>query len=208
MEDVLDLYAEPYDRRRPVVCFDELPVQLVAEVRAPLPAAPGRGAREDYEYKREGVVNAFVLCEPRRGWRHLTVTAQRCKTDFARQMQWLIDVGFPRAVLIRLVLDNLSTHTPEALYETFPPAEARRILRRLAFHYTPKHGSWLNMAEIEWSILTRECLGRRIPTAAGLATELAAYERRRNRAAEPIRWQFTNEKARVKLHRLYPSNPS
>ena len=123
-------------------------------------------------------------------------------------MRWLVDVGFPRATRIRLVLDNLSTHTPEALYETFAPAEARRLLRQLEFHYTPKHGSWLNMAEIELSILTRECLGRRIPTSTALACALAAYERRRNRAAEPIRWQFTNEKARVKLHRLYPSNPS
>jgi DDE superfamily endonuclease len=208
MEDVLDLYAAPYDRRRPVVCFDELPVQLVAEVRAPLGAAPGRVAREDYEYRREGVANVFVCCEPLRGWRHLAVTAQRCKPDFAGQMQWLVDVGFPKAAVIRVVLDNLSTHTPEALYETFPAAEARRILRRLEFHYTPKHGSWLNMAEIELSVLTRECLGRRIPTPAALAAELAAYERRRNGAAEPIRWQFTNEKARVKLHRLYPSNPS
>jgi len=207
MEDVLDLYAEPYDRRRPVVCFDEMPVQLVSEVRAPMPAAPGRGAREDYEYQREGMANTFVLCEPLRGWRHLSVTAQRCKADFARQMQWVVDVGFPRALLIRLVLDNLNTHTPEALYETFAPAEARRILRRLEWHYTPKHGSWLNIAEIELSILTRECLGRRIPTPVALAAELAAYERRRNTAAEPIRWQFTNEKARVKLHRLYPSNP-
>ena len=208
MEDVLDLYAEPYDRRRPVVCFDELPVQLVSDVRAPLAAAPGRVAREDYEYKREGVANVFVLGEPLRGWRHLTVTAHRCKGDFARQMQWLVDVGFPTAALIRVVLDNLSTHTAAALYETFAPAEARRILRRLEFHYTPTHGSWLNIAEIELSILTRECLGRRIPTPDALATELAAYERRRNRAAEPIRWQFTNEKARIKLHRLYPSNPS
>lgn len=208
MEDVLELYAAPPDRRRPVVGFDELPVQLVAEVRAPLAAVPGRVAREDYEYARAGTANVFVLCEPLRGWRHLTVTAQRCKADFAAQMRWLVDVGCPTATRIRLVLDNLSTHTDAALYETFPPAEARRILQRLEFHYTPKHGSWLNIAEIELSVLTRECLGRRIPSAEALTAELAAYERRRNRAAEPIRWQFTNEKARVKLHRLYPSNPS
>jgi len=208
MEDVLELYAEPYDRRRPVVCFDELPIQLVAEVRAPLAAAPGRVAREDYEYARAGTANVFVLCEPLRGWRHLTVTARRCKPDFAAQMRWLVDVGCPKAARIRLVLDNLSTHTPEALYESFPAPEARRLLRRLEFHYTPKHGSWLNMAEIELSILTRECLGRRIATSTALAGELAAYERSRNRAAEPIRWTFTNEKARVKLRRLYPSNPS
>jgi hypothetical protein len=208
MEDVLDLYAEPYTRRVPVVCFDELPVQLVADVRPPLEAAPGRVAREDYQYARAGVANVFVLCEPLRGWRHLSVTARRCKGDFARQMQWLVDHGCPRAPTIRVVLDNLGTHTPAALYDTFPPAEARRLLRRLEFHFTPKHGSWLNIAEIELSVLTRECLGRRIPTPEALATELAAYERRRNRAAEPIRWQFTNEKARLKLHRLYPSNPS
>jgi hypothetical protein len=208
MEDVLDLYAEPYDRRRPVVCFDELPVQLVSEIRAPLAAAPGRVRREDYEYQREGVANVFVLGEPLRGWRHLSVTARRCKSDFARQMQWLADVGYPKAVVIRVVLDNLNTHTDAALYETLPAAEARRLLRRLEFHYTPKHGSWLNMAEIELSILTRECLGRRIPTPEALAAELSAYERRRNRAAEPINWRFTNDKARIKLHRLYPSNPS
>jgi hypothetical protein len=183
-------------------------VQLVSDARPPLAAGPGRVAREDYEYHREGVANVFVHCEPLRGWRHLSVTARRCKSDFAAQMRWLVDVGFPRATVIRLVLDNLSTHTAAALYEAFPPAEARRIVRRLEFRYTPKHGSWLNMAEIELSILTRECLGRRIRTAATLATELAAYERRRNRAAVPIRWRFTNEKARVKLHRLYPSNPS
>lgn len=207
MEDVLDLYAEPYVRRFPVVCFDELPVQLVADLRPPLAAAPGRVAREDYQYARAGVANVFVLCEPLRGWRHLSVTARRCKGDFARQMQWLVDHGCPRATTIRVVLDNLGTHTPEALYDTFPAAEARRVLRRLQFHFTPKHGSWLNIAEIELSVLTRECLGRRLATPEVLATELAAYEHRRNRAAVPIRWQFTNEKARVKLQRLYPSNP-
>jgi len=208
MEDVLDLYAEPYDRRRPVVCFDELPVQLVAEVRLPLGATPGRVAREDYEYRRAGVANVFVHCAPLRGWRHLAVTEQRCKRDFAAQMQWLVDVAFPQATRIRLVLDNLSTHTPEALYATFPAPEARRLMRQLEFHYTPKHGSWLNIAEIELSIPTRECLGRRLPTRIALATELAAYEQARNRTADPIRWTFTNEKARAKLHRLYPSNPS
>ena len=177
MEDVLDLYAEPYARARPVVCFDELPVQLVAEVRGPIAAAPGRVAREDYEYRRAGVANVFVLCEPLRGWRHLTVTAHRCKGDFARQMQWLVDHGYPKATVIRLVLDNLSTHTPEALYETFPPAEARRILRRLEFHFTPKHGSWLNIAEIELSILTR------VPTPAHPNARDARRRTRRIRAS-------------------------
>ena len=206
MEDVLELYAEPYDATRPVVCFDELPVQLVAEVRAPLAAVPGRVARQDYEYRRAGVANVFVCCEPLRGWRHLTVTAQRCKPDFARQMQWLVDVGFPDAVRVRVVLDNLRTHTAAAVYETFAAPEARRLLRRLEFHFTPPHGSWLNMAEIELSVLTRECLGRRIPTTEALTSILGAYERRRNDAAQPIRWTFTNEKARLKLRRLYPSN--
>lgn len=207
MEDVLDLYAEPYDPARPVVCFDELPVQLVAERRAPLPGRPGTPARYDYEYTRAGVANLFVFCEPKRGWRHLTVTAQRCKTDFAEQMRWLVTEGFPTATTIRVVLDNLRTHTWEALYERFPPEEARRLVRTLEFHYTPKHGSWLNIAEIEWSIVSRECLARRIPTPEVLATEIAAYQARRNTAAQPIEWRFTCDKARLKLHRLYPSNP-
>lgn len=207
MEDVLDLYAEPYDPARPVVCFDELPVQLVAERRAPLPGCPGTPARYDYEYTRAGVANLFVFCEPKRGWRHLTVTAQRCKPDFAEQMRWLVTEGFPTATTIRVVLDNLRTHTWEALYERFPPEEARRLVRTLEFHYTPKHGSWLNIAEIEWSIVSRECLARRIPTPEVLATEIAAYQARRNTAAQPIEWRFTCDKARLKLHRLYPSNP-
>jgi hypothetical protein len=207
MEDVLDLYAEPYDPRRPVVCFDELPVQLVAERRAPLPPRPGCPARSDYEYTRAGVANLFVCCEPKRGWRHLTVTAQRCKTDFAHQMRWLVTEGFPTATVIRVVLDNLRTHTWEALYETFPAEEARRLVRTLEFHYTPKHGSWLNIAELEWSIISRECLVRRIPTPEVLATEIAVYQTRRNAAAQPIEWRFTCDKARLKLHRLYPSTP-
>ena len=207
MEDVLDLYAEPYDPARPVVCFDELPVQLVAERRAPLPSRPGAPARYDYEYARAGVANLFVFCEPKHGWRHLTVTAQRCKTDFAEQMRWLVVEGYPAATTIRVVLDNLRTHTWEALYERFPPEEARRLVRTLEFHYTPKHGSWLNIAEIEWSILSRECLARRIATPEILAAEVAAYQIRRNTAAQPIEWTFTCDKARLKLHRLYPSTP-
>jgi hypothetical protein len=205
MEDILDLYAEPYDRRRPVVCFDELPVQLVSEVRAPLTAVPGRVAREDYEYKREGVANVFAFGEPLRGWRHLCVTAHRCKADFALQMRWLVDVGFPRALLIRLVLDNLSTHTPAALYETFPAAEARRILRRIEWHYTPTHGSWLNMAEIELSVLERQCLDRRIGDPETLRQETAAWAGERNQRAAKMEWQFTTADARIKLKHLYPS---
>jgi hypothetical protein len=207
MEDVLDLYAAPYDAARPVVCFDKLPVQLVAERRAPLPARPGCPARYDYEYTRAGVANRFVLCEPKRGWRQLTVTAQRCKTDFAEQRRWLVVEGFPTATVIRVVFDNLRTHTWEALDERFPPDDARRLVRTLEFHYTPKHGSWLNIAEIEWSVVSRECLARRIPTADALAAEVASYQSRRNALAQPIEWRFTCDKARLKLHRLYPSNP-
>lgn len=207
MEDVLDLYTAPYDATRPVVCFDELPVQLVRERRGAWPAAPGQSRRVDYEYTRAGVANLFVIVEPRRGWRHLAVTAHRAQGDFARQMQWLVDEAYPTAAMIRVVLDNVNTHSWAALYETFAAAEARRILQRLEWHYTPIHGSWLNIAEIELSILSRECLAsRRIPTAAHLARDVALYETRRNAAAVPIEWGFTCDKARLKLHRLYPSN--
>jgi transposase len=207
MEEVLDLYAEPYHARRPVVCFDEVPVQLIGERRAPLPMRPGTPERIDYEYIRQGTCNVFVLVNPLRGWRHLTVTERRANADFAHQMRWLVDEGYPNAIRIRVVLDNLSTHKPEALYETFPPAEARRLLRLLEFHYTPLHGSWLNMAELELSVLARQCLAQRIPDIPTLCTVLAAYEARRNADKATITWQFTNEKARIKLHRLYPSNP-
>jgi len=205
MEDLLDLYAEPYDPQQPVVCFDELPVQLVGEKRPPLPARPGTPVRDDYEYRREGMTNVFAIVEPQRGWRHLTVTAHRCQADFATQMRWLVDEGYPTAPRIRVVLDNLSTHTAAALYETFAPAAARRLLRRLEWHYTPTHGSWLNMAEIELSILPRECLAPRIPTPEQPTPVLAAYEARQNAAARPIDGRVTVDKARVKRHRLYPS---
>jgi transposase len=207
MEDVLDLYAEPYDPAFPVVCFDEVPVQLIGEKRTPLPMRPGRPMRIDFEYIRHGTCNVFVMVEPLRGWRHLTVTDHRANPDFAAQMRWLVDEGYPNAPRIRVVLDNLSTHKPAALYETYPPAEARRIVRKLEFHYTPLHGSWLNMAELELSVLARQCLDQRIPTAERLSEVIASYELRRNAATATITWQFTNEKARVKLHRLYPSNP-
>jgi hypothetical protein len=207
MEDVLDLYAEPYDPACPVVCFDEVPVQLIGETRAALPMRPGTPERIDYEYVRHGTCNGFVLVEPLRGWRHLTVTAHRATADFAAQMRWLVDDAYPQAERIRVVLDNLSTHKPAALYETYPPAEARRIVRKLEFHYTPKHGSWLNMAELELSVVARQCLDQRIPTAERLREVLARYEARRNAAKATITWQFTNEKARIKLQRLYPSNP-
>jgi hypothetical protein len=205
MEDVLDLYAEPHDPARPVVCFDELSKQLVAEARAPLPAEPGRPERFDYEYERRGTANLFLACQPLAGWRHVAVTDRRTKHDFAEQMRELVDVHFPDADKIRVVLDNLNTHTPAALYEAFPAAEARRIARKLDFRHTPVHGSWLNMAELEFSMLARQCLGRRIPDRATLATEVAAWAAARNERRATIRWQFTVEDARSKLHRLYPS---
>jgi hypothetical protein len=205
MEDVLDLYEAPYNARRPVVCFDESPKQLIAEVRTPLPMQPGRLQIYDSEYTRNGMRNLFLFCEPKGGWRHIHVTEQRTMHDFAREMQWLSDVAYPHAEVIRVVLDNLNTHKPASLYETFVPEEARRILKRLEFHYTPKHGSWLNMAEIEFSVLGRECLDRRIPSAEVLEREIAAYEQERNRTKATINWRFTNQDARTKLDRLYPS---
>jgi DDE superfamily endonuclease len=205
MEDVLDLYAEPHDPKRPWVCFDETSKQLVAETRTPLPMEPGQPERFDYEYERNGTANLFLLCQPLAGWRHVAVTDRRTKHDFAEQMQALVDVHFPDAETIRVVLDNLNTHTPAALYEAFPAAEARRIAKKLEFHYTPVHGSWLNMAELEFSMLARQCLGRRIPDRATLETEVATWQAARNEQRATIRWQFTVEDARSKLHRLYPS---
>jgi transposase len=205
MEDVLDLYAEPYDARRPQVCFDESPVQLVSEVRHPLPPRPGQPACYDYEYRREGTANLFLFVQPLRGWRQVNVTARRTASDFARQMQEVVDVHFPQAEMIRLVVDNLNTHTPAAFYETFAPAEARRLTRKLEFHYTPKHGSWLNMAECEFAALTKQCLARRVPTVAILRREIAAWQARRNRANTLINWRFATADARVKLQRLYPA---
>lgn len=205
MEEVLDLYAEPYDPKQPKVNFDETSKQLIAETRAPLPAQPGQPERYDYEYKRKGTRNLFLFCEPQAGWRHIAVTEQRTMQDFAQQMKWLVDERYPEAEVVRVVLDNLNTHKVASLYETFPPAEARRIAKKLEFHHTPKHGSWLNMAEIEFSVLQRHCLNRRISDEAALRHELAAYEVRRNAARATIEWRFTVQEARVKLHRLYPS---
>jgi hypothetical protein len=205
MEDVLDLYAEPYNPKRPKVNFDESSKQLIGETRAPLPAQPGQAARFDYEYKRHGTCNLFLFCEPQAGWRHVAVTEQRTMPDFAHQMKWLVDERYPEAEVIRVVLDNLNTHKPASLYETFPPAEAHRLRQKLEFHYTPKHGSGLNMAEIELSVFARRCLQRRSATAATLNRELAAVEATRNAAQATINWQFTTTDARVKLHRLYPS---
>jgi transposase len=205
MEDVLDLYAEPYDGRRPQVCFDESPVQLISATRSPLPTRPGQPLRYDYEYRREGTANLFLCVQPLRGWRHVNVTGHRTKSDFAVQMQELVDVHFPEAEMIRLVVDNLNTHTPAALYETFAPAAARRITRKLEFHYTPKHGSWLNMAECEFAVLAEQCLDRRIPNIATLCQEITAWQAARNRAKTRINWRFHTTDARITLKRLYPS---
>ena len=206
MEDVLDLYAEPYDPQRPVVCFDETSTQLLAETRPALPMQPGRVRRQDYEYRREGTRNLFLACEPLRGWRHVSVTQRRTREDFADQMRWLVDEAYPEAPVVRIVLDNLNTHRPASLYQAFPAAEARRIAKRLEFHHTPKHGSWLNMAEIEFSVLARSCLKKRVPDEATLCREIQALERERNAAQSTINWRFSIQDARTKLHRLYPSN--
>ena len=205
MEDVLELSAEPDDVRRPQVCFDESPVPLISETRHPLPARPGQPARYDYAYRREGTANLFLLVQPLRGWRHVNVTAHRTKPDFAVQMQELVDVHFPEADVIRLVVDNLNTHTPAALYETFAPAEARRITRKLDFHYTPKHGSWLNRAECECAVLTEQCLERRIPHIAMLYQEITAWQAARNLNKAKINWRCNTTDARITLQRLYPS---
>ena len=206
MEDVLDLYAEPYDVDRPVVCFDETSTQLLAEVRAPLPAQPGRPRRQDYEYRRGGTRNLFLFCEPLAGWRHVAITDRRTMQDFAHQMRWLVDTAYPDAPVVRVVLDNLNIHRMASLYETFPAAEARRIVKRLEFHHTPKHASWLNMAEIEFSVLSRDCLRGRHGDEAALVGAIDAYEARRNTAKAIIDWRFSTQDARSKLHRLYPCN--
>jgi transposase len=204
MEDVLDLYAEPPDPARPVVCLDESPVQLIGEVREPIPAAPGQIERVDYEYRRNGTLNLFVAVDANRPWRKVSVTERRTAQDYAERLRELVDVDFPDAACIRVVQDNLSTHTPGALYETFPAPEAHRILERLEFHDTPKHASWLNMVEIEIGVLKGQGLDRRIDHPAALAREIAAWQRRRNAAGARVKWMFTTEKARAKMGRAYP----
>ncbi len=204
MEDVLDLYAEAPDPKRPVVCFDESPVQLIGEVRQPIPAEPGQLERYDYEYRRKGTVNLFICLDAHRSWRKVKVTERRAAEDYAQCMRELTDTHYPDAERIRVVQDNLSTHSAGALYEAFPPAEARRILRRLEFHYTPKHASWLNMVEIEIGVLRGQCLDRRIDDPKRLVGEIAAWERHRNAAGDRIKWMFTTDKARVKMGRAYP----
>ena len=204
MEDVLDLYAEPPDSKRPVVCFDESPIQLIGETRQPIPAMPGQLERYDCEYKRNGTANLFILLDVHRSWRRVKVTDSRAAVDFAACMRELCDVHFPKAERIRVVLDNLSTHSAGALYQAFPAGEARRMLRRLEFHYTPKHASWLNMVEIEIGVLRSQCLDRRIATKARLIAEVAAWERHRNASGARIQWMFTTYKARAKMGRAYP----
>jgi hypothetical protein len=205
MEEVLDLYATAYDPKRPKVNFDESNKQLIKEIRRSLPCRPGRLARFDYEYERNGTCNLFLFVEPQAGWRHVQSTERRTMLDFAHQMKWLVDERYPEAEIIEVILDNLNTHKPASLYEAFEPSEARRILRKINFHYTPKHGSWLNMAEIELSILQRQCLDRRIPDEPTLKQELSAWEERQKEQKETIDWQFSLENARTKLKRLYPS---
>jgi transposase len=204
MEDVLDLYAEVPDLKRPVVCFDESPTQLIGEVRQPIPAMPGQLERYDCEYRRNGTVNLFVFLDAHRPWRTVKVTDTRTARDFAQCMRDLVDLHYPMATLIRVVLDNLSTHSPGALYEAFPAPEAHRILRRLEFHYTPKHASWLNMVEIEIGVLRSQCLDRRIDDRKTLEAEIAAWEAQRNTAGARIKWMFTTPRARIKLLRAYP----
>jgi hypothetical protein len=204
MEDVLEVYTRPYDPSRPQVCLDEKNKQLVKEVRELLAAKPGRAARHDYEYERNGTANLFIVCEPLAGWRHLKVTDRRTKIDWAWCIKELVDVHYPHAEKIVLVMDNLNTHTPAALYEAFDPVEARRLAESLEIHYTPNHGSWLNMAEIELSVLARQCLDQRIPDQETLAEEVSAWEAERNAAESSIDWRFTSADARIKLKHLYP----
>ena len=205
MEDVLDVYTLPDNPRFPQVGMDEMPRQLLKDVRAPLPLEPGQVERIDYEYEREGVVNVFLFCEPLRGQRWVSITAQRTKADWAQQIKDLVDVRHPDAERIRLVCDNLNTHTPAALDEAFAPAEAKRLADKLEIHYTPKHGSWLNIAEIELSVLSRQCLDRRFPDLAAFRAEATAWEDRRNATGHAVNWRFTTADARIKLKRLYPS---
>jgi hypothetical protein len=205
MEDVLQTYQRPYDGRFPVICMDEASRQLIAEVAVPLPTKPRQPKRVDDEYARNGVCHQFVLCEPLRGWRHVKVTQRRTKREWAWCIRELLDVYYPEAFKIHLILDNFNTHTGSSLYETFTPEEARRLLDRLEFHYTPKHASWLNMAEIEIGVLTRQCLNRRIDNAQAVCQEIAAWEAQRNADAIKLHWTFTMRVARAKLWKLYPS---
>ena len=205
MEDVLEVYHRPFDERRPLVCIDEVPVQLVGETRTPLPARPGEPERYDYEYRRNGTANLFMVFEPLVGWRAVQVTERRTARDFAEVLRWLVEDLHAESRKVVLVTDNLNTHNPGCLYEAFEPARARRIAEKLEWHYTPKHGSWLNMAEIESAALGKQCLGRRIGSREELAREVAAWAEDRNERLVEVHWQFTTADARVKLKKLYPT---
>jgi len=205
MEDILSVYKRDFKPSEPLICMDEKSKQLTAETRYPLPAAPGRAVRYDYEYERNGVSNLFMFFEPLAGKRHVSVTDRRTKADWAMQIKELLDVQYPTAKKVTLVLDNLNTHSGASLYEVFDPAEARRLLERLQIHYTPKHGSWLNMAEIELGVLSRQCLARRIPDKETLRTEVIAWQQKRNATEAKVDWRFTNSEARIKLKHLYPT---
>lgn len=204
MEDVLEVYHRPYDPQCPVICMDEASKQLVAEVRAPLPAEPGKPWRYDSEYERRGTCNIFMFCEPLRGWRYVRVTQRRTRIDWAFALRTLLNEAYQDVRRVVLVMDNLNTHSPSSFYEAFAPQEARRLTERLEIHYTPKHGSWLNIAECELSALGRQCLARRIDDGKRLADEVAAWEHDRNASAKNVNWQFTTADARIKLRRLYP----
>lgn len=206
MEDVLEVYHRPYDPKRPLVCLDEASKQLVAETRLPLPAEPGQPERFDYEYERKGTGNLFMIAEPLLGWRTVRVTERRTAKDLAEVLRWLVEELHPDADKVVVVMDNLNTHKLASLYEAFPPAQARRIAEKLEIHHTPKHGSWLNMAEIELSVLARQCLDRRIESRAELQQETEAWELARNEQQVEVKWQFTTAEARIKLHRLYPTS--
>ncbi len=205
MEDVLEVYHRPHDPDRPLVCLDETSKQLVAETRQPLPMLPGQPARYDYEYKRNGTANLFMLFAPLEGWRHVKVTASRTAIDYAHVLRDLADLHFAKASKIVLVQDNLNTHAPSSLYEAFPPAEARRLFERFEWHYTPKHGSWLDLAESELAVLSGQCLDRRIADSTALAREVAAWLSRRNASHAKASWRFTTDNARIRLKSLYPS---
>ena len=207
MEDVLEQYAQPYDPKRRQVCVDERPCQLLADSREALPMQSGQPTRYEYAYVRQGSCKLFMIFEPLIGWRHTTVTAHRKQEDFALLMRAVVDVHFPDAEIIRVVLDNLNSHSPASLYATFEPAEALRILQKLEFHFTPKHDSWLNMVQIELSVLVRQCLGQRLPDRTALQRQVTAWQDRRNAQHTTVHWQFSVQKARTKLARLYPSLP-
>ncbi len=205
MEDVIEVYHREYDPRRPVVCIDEQPVQLIGETRTPIPGAPGRPARYDYEYARNGTANLFLVFAPLVGWRHVEVTTRRTAKDVGAFLRYVVDEVYEEAEKVVLVTDNLNVHGAGSLYEAFDPATARRLTEKIEWHYTPKHGSWLNVAECEFAVLTRQCPSRRTPTIGELRRRVEAWERARNERAVEAKWQFTTAEARIKLHRLYPS---